>query len=92
MLKMTGMAMLTFSHILSFAFFHLTGSPGIVVGKGDNEDGKGKSNKGKGMDYSKQLFLTHSFCPLTGSQYHAFRAGSLGQAGWVRLERWVQSG
>jgi hypothetical protein len=53
MLKMTGMAMLTFSHALSFAFLHSTGSPGIVLGKGDNEDGKGKYNKGKGMDYSE---------------------------------------
>jgi hypothetical protein len=33
MLKMTGMgAMLTFYHTLSFAFFHSTGSPGIVLG------------------------------------------------------------
>jgi hypothetical protein len=63
-----GRAMLTFSHSLPFAFLHSTGSPGIVLGKGDNEDSKGKSNKGKGMDYSEQLFLTHSFCPLTGSQ------------------------
>jgi hypothetical protein len=93
MLKMTGMAMLTFSHTLSFAFFHSTGSPGIVLGKGDNKDGKGKSNsKGKGMDYSEQLFLTHSFCPLTGSQYHACRAGLLGQAGLARLERRARSG
>jgi hypothetical protein len=38
---MTGRAMLTFSHTLSFAFLHLTGSPGIVLGKGNNEDGKG---------------------------------------------------
>ena len=78
MLKLTGTAMLTFSHTLSFAFLHSTGSPGIVLGKGDNKDGKGKSNKSMGMDYSEQLFLTHSFCPLTGSQYHARWAGS----GW----------
>jgi hypothetical protein len=93
---MMGRAMMTFSHTVSFAFFHLTGSPGIVLGKGDNKDGKGESNKGKGMDYSEQLFLTHSFCPLTGSQYHAHQAGLLGWAGWVgtsgpvRLS-WVQS-
>ena len=30
MLKMTGTAMLTFSHTLSFAFLHSTGSPGIM--------------------------------------------------------------
>jgi hypothetical protein len=72
---MMGRAMLTFSHTFSVAFLHLTGSPGIVLSKGDNKDGKGKSNKGKGMDYSEQLFLTHSFCPLTGSQYHAHRVG-----------------
>jgi hypothetical protein len=42
----------TFSHTLSFAFFHLTGSPDIVLGKGDNENGKGKCDKGQGMDYS----------------------------------------
>jgi hypothetical protein len=84
MLKMTGMAMLTFSHTLSFAFLHSTGTPGIVLGKGDNEDGnKGKYIKGKGMDYSEQLFLTHSFHPLTGSQYHAY---------WVGLGPWVRSG
>ena len=72
---MMGRVMLTFSHTLSSAFFHSTGSPGIMLGKGDNEDGKGKYNKGMGMDYSEQLFLTHSFCPLTGSQYHAPRVG-----------------
>ena len=84
MLKMTGMAMLTFSHTLSFAFLHSTGSPGTMLGKGDdNEYGKGKSNKGKGMDYSEQLFLTHSFCPLTGSQCHAH---------WVVPGRVVGSG
>jgi hypothetical protein len=75
--------MLTFSHTLSFAFLHSTGSPGTMLGKGDdNEYGKGKSNKGKGMDYSEQLFLTHSFCPSTGSQCHAR---------WVMLGR-VRSG
>jgi hypothetical protein len=44
-----------------------------MLGKSDNEDDKeGKSNKGKGMGYSEQLFLTHSFLlHLTGSQYHA---------------------
>jgi hypothetical protein len=98
---MTGRAMLTFSHTLSFAFFHSTGSPGIVLGKGDNKDGKGKSNKGKGMDsYSEQLFLTHSFCPLTGSQYHACRAGSGWNVGSGQVElgpvrllgHWVGSG
>ena len=84
MLKMTGMAMLTFSHTLSFAFLHSTGTPGIVLGKGDNEDGnKGKYIKGKGMDYSEQLFLTHSFRPSTGSQYHAH---------WVGLGPWVEMG
>jgi hypothetical protein len=84
MLKMMGMAMLTFSHTLSFAFLHSTATPGIVLGKGDNEDGnKGKYIKGKGMNYSEQLFLTHSFCPLTGSQYHARRVG---------LGPWVGSG
>jgi hypothetical protein len=83
MLIMTGRAMLTFSHTLSFAFLHSTGSPGTMLVKGDdNEYGKGKSNKGKGMDYSEQLFLTHSFCPSTGSQCHAC---------WVVLGR-VRSG
>ena len=88
MLKMTGTAILTFSHTLSFAFLHSTGSPGIVLGKGDNEDGKGKSNKGKGMDYSEQLFLNHSFCPLTHS------VGRVGSECWVRSGclSWVQSG
>jgi hypothetical protein len=62
----TGRAMLTLSHTLSFAFLHSSGSPGIMLGNGDNEDGKGKFNKGKGMDYSEHLFLTHSFCPSTG--------------------------
>ena len=89
MLIMTGRAMLTFSHTLSFAFLHSTGSPGTMLVKGDdNEYGKGKSNKGKGMDYSEQLFLTHSFCPLTGSQYHACQAVS----GPVGLGRNVGSG
>jgi hypothetical protein len=105
MLNMTGMAMLTFSHTLSFAFLHSTGTPGIVLVKGDNEDGnKGKYIKGsKGMDYSEQLFLTHSFCPLTGSQHHArrvglgpwvgsgrVRSGRVG-SGWIRLG-WVGLG
>jgi hypothetical protein len=100
MLKMTGTAMLTFSHTLSFAFLHSTGSPGIMRGKGDNEDGKGKYNKGKGMDYSEQLFLTHSFRPSTGSQYqHACwfgpgrwvrRVARVGSSGPVRSS-WVQS-
>jgi hypothetical protein len=90
---MTGRVMLAFSHTLSFAFFHSTGSPGIVLGKGDNENGKGKSNKGKRMDYSEQLFLTHSFCHLTHSQYHAHWVGP-GQAGpgWVRSLGWVGLG
>jgi hypothetical protein len=84
MLKMMGMAKLTFSHTLSFAFLHSTGTRGIVLGKGDNKDGnKGKYIKGKGMDYSEQLFLTHSFRLLTGSQYHARQ---------VRLGPWVRPG
>jgi hypothetical protein len=33
----------------------------------------------KGMDYSEQLFLTHSFCPSIGSQYTMLIG--LGQAG-----------
>jgi hypothetical protein len=75
--------MLTFSHTLSFAFLHLTGPPGTMLGKGDNEDGKGKSNECKGMAYSEQLFLTHSFCPLTSSQYHARQVVSgLVGSGW----------
>jgi hypothetical protein len=52
---MTGRAILTFSHTLSFAFLHSTGSPGIVLGKGDKEDGTGKSNKGMRMDYSASI-------------------------------------
>jgi hypothetical protein len=101
MLKMTGTAMLTFSHALSFAFLHSTGSPGIMRGKGDNKDGKDKYNKGKRMDYSEQLFLTHSFCPLTGSQYHARwfgpgrwvrRVARVGSSGPVSRSSWVQSG
>ena len=99
-MTMTGSAMLTFSHTLSFAFLHSTGSPGIMRGKGDNEDGKGKYNKGKGMNYSEQLFLTHSFCPLTGSQYHACRDGSGWNVGSGQVElgpvrllgHWVGSG
>jgi hypothetical protein len=84
MLKMMGMALLTFSHTLSFAFLYSTGTPGIMLGKGDNKHGnKGKYIKGKGMDYSEQLFLTHSFHPLTGSQYHAHQVG---------LGPWVRSG
>jgi hypothetical protein len=39
---MMGTAMLTFSCTLSFAFLHSKGSPGIMLGKVDNEDGKGK--------------------------------------------------
>ena len=74
MMMMTGRLMLTFSHTLSFAFLHLIG---------------GKLDKGKGVCYSEQLFLTHSFCPLTGSQYHACRVGP---GHWVGLGHWVRSG
>jgi hypothetical protein len=74
MTMMTGRLLLTFSHTLSFAFLHSIG---------------GKSDKGKGVCYSEQLFLTHSFCPFSGSQYHAHQVG-LGH--WVGLGRWVQTG
>jgi hypothetical protein len=74
MMMMTGRLMLTFSHTLSFAFLRSIG---------------GKSDKGMGVCYSEQLFLTHSFCPFSGSQYHA---GRVGLGNWVRLGRWVRSG
>jgi hypothetical protein len=90
---MTGRVMLTFSYILSFAFLHSTGSPGIVLGKGDNKDGKGKSNKGTGMDYSEQLFCSCSLFlsfdrfTLPSHQVGPGRAGP-GQDG---LGHWVGS-
>jgi hypothetical protein len=46
---MTERVILTFSHPLSFAFLHSTGSPGIVLGKSDNVDDKeSKSEQGNG--------------------------------------------
>jgi hypothetical protein len=44
----------------------------IALGKGDKEDGKDKSDKGKKKVILKERFLTHSFpLHLTGSQFHA---------------------
>jgi hypothetical protein len=70
----------------------------IMLANGDNEDSKGKFNKGKRRDYSEQLFLTHSFHPSTGSQYHVrwvrlgrvLGLGRVAQLGhWVGLGHWA---
>jgi hypothetical protein len=50
-----------------------------MLGKGDNQDGKDKLDKGKVKGYSERLFLTYSFpfLHLTGSQNHALTRATM---------------
>jgi hypothetical protein len=57
-----------------------------VLGKGDNNDGKDKSDKGKGKGHSERLFLTPSFpLYLTDSQYHALARAMMMRVRMARL-------